>query len=135
MKKTIIRKTRLRRPKQGKKPRNKLEQGVWDLLEDNNIDFGYEDRRLDYTLHHIYTPDFVLKNGVIIETKGYFRVEDKRKMRGVKEAHPHLDIRIVFSPAKTISAQKQLAKNIKWCNRWGFPYAEADNIPEDWYKG
>lgn len=127
------RKTQLRQRKNGKTPRNKLEIIVWDLFKEKGVEFEYEARKLQYTLGGSYTPDFFLPNGVIIETKGYFRPEDKRKMRAVKIANPDADIRLVFSESQTPSGRKRMAQNLRWSLKWGFPAAE-DVPPEDWYS-
>ena len=47
--------------------------------------------------YRTYTPDFLLPNGIIIETKGRFTPEDRRKHLLIKKQHPDLDIRFVFS--------------------------------------
>lgn len=44
-----------------------------------------------------YLPDFRLPNGIYIETKGWFKSEDRKKHLLIKFQQPHLDIRFVFS--------------------------------------
>ena len=46
-----------------------LEEKVSDLLCELGVDYEYEGVSFPYTIQHLYTPDFVLKNGVILETK------------------------------------------------------------------
>ena len=62
-------------------------------------EFGYEAERIPYTLEGEYIPDWSIKfpsgRKMLIEGKGYFRPESKRKMVAVKKQHPELDIRIV----------------------------------------
>ena len=65
-------------------------------MKELGVSFEYETTKVDYTIAHNYTPDFVLSNGVILETKGYWDDEDRRKMRNIKQQHPELDIRMVF---------------------------------------
>ena len=58
---------------------------VSDLLCELGVDYEYEGTSFAYTIQHLYTPDFVLPNGVVLETKGYWRPEDRRKVRQVIE--------------------------------------------------
>ena len=80
-----------------------------------------------------YTPDFILENGIIIETKGRFTAADRFKHWCVKEQHPEYDIRFVFS-----NPQAKLSKGAKstyadWCDKHGFLYAK-EKIPMEWIK-
>ena len=45
--------------------RSQLEEKVADLLVELGVSYDYEDHKLSYTIQHLYTPDFVLPNGVI----------------------------------------------------------------------
>lgn len=110
--------------------RSKLENHVWKTRPKlRGVKYGYETTAISYVSEHTYTPDFTVilpDNRVIyIEVKGYFRPEDKRKMKLVKQQNPHLDIRMVLSAATN--------SNINWCEKWGFPWAWR-HIPEDWLK-
>ena len=107
-----------------KTPRNKFEHKLFKQLKDSKVKFGYETEKLPYIIYGTYNPDFFLaKNKIYIEAKGHFRPEAMRKMVAVKQAHPELDIRIVF-----YSSNK---KYIKWATKYGFPYA-IGNIPKEW---
>ena len=67
------------------------------------VDYEYESVSFAYTIQHLYTPDFVLPNGVVLETKGYWRPEDRRKVRQVIAENPDIDLRMVFQdPYKKI---------------------------------
>lgn len=44
-----------------------------------------------------YTPDFILPNGIVVETKGYFDADDRKKHLLVRTSRPDLDIRFVFT--------------------------------------
>lgn len=105
--------------------RNSFERGVGAQLRRAKVKYEYERTRLPYTISAIYIPDFTLPGPIYIETKGWFRPEDKRKMRAVKAAHPEKDIRIVF--------QGRSLKNIKWAEKNGFPWA-IGSIPKEWLR-
>jgi hypothetical protein len=78
-----------------------------------------------------YTPDFLLPNGIIIESKGLFAAEDRQKHLWVKAQHPALDIRFVFSNARAKLYKGSPTTYADWCEKHGFLYAHK-NIPAAW---
>ena len=84
-------------------------------------------------MYRTYTPDFILQNGIIVEVKGRFTSDDRRKHVAIKKQHPDLDIRFVFE-----NSRRKLSKGAKstyatWCERNKFLYADRV-IPEEWLK-
>ena len=82
--------------------RSGLEERVAQQLKHEGISYEYETLKIKYveTLSQpsTYTPDFILKNNIIIETKGQFVTADRKKHRIIKEQHgDKYDIRFVFS--------------------------------------
>ena len=103
-------------------------------IEIHDISFGYETLTLPYSQSHTYRPDFVLDNGIIIESKGHFRrgAGEAAKMIAVRDQHPELDIRFVFYNAHAkIGGQKQTYA--QWATRNGFKWAHEE-IPDEWLK-
>ncbi len=103
--------------------------------------------KLAYTIPaslHRYTPDFVLPNGIIIETKGIFDAQDRAKQLLVRAQWPDLDIRMVFQHpngkinpgSKTTYGQWCDAQGIRWAGivRRGKPLKTVRFIPEAWYR-
>ena len=80
-----------------------------------------------------YTPDYVLPNGIIIETKGLFHAEDREKHLLVREQHPDLDIRFVFTKSRTRIYPGSKTTVAMWCEKHGFLYAEQ-LIPLEWFR-
>ena len=82
--------------------RSGLEDAVATFLKENNFDFLYEKVKIEWEdlAYRTYSPDFVLHNGIIIETKGMFTVADRRKHLYIKRQHPTLDIRFIFTSSK-----------------------------------
>ena len=80
-----------------------------------------------------YKPDFLLPNGIIIETKGQFPSSDRSKHKLIKEQHPDLDIRFVFSNSKSRIGKKSKTTYAMWCERNGFLYADK-SIPPEWIE-
>ena len=109
-----------------------LEEKVSDLLCELGVDYEYEGLSLPYTIKHLYTPDFVLPNGIVLETKGYWKPEDRRKIRQVVTENPHIDLLMVFQdPYKKIS-KKSKTTYAKWCTRYNIKWCAYHAIPVDW---
>ena len=103
------------------------------LLKKQGLSFNYEGQVLPYTIQASYTPDFILPNGVIVETKGLLTPEDRRKMLAVKAAHPGSDIRFCFMRAATkLSRRPGAMTYAQWADRHGFPWCEP-HIPTTWF--
>ena len=96
--------------------------------------YEYETKKIPFiepAKSRTYTPDFLLPNGIIVETKGYFDSADRAKHILVKAQHPHLDIRFVFSNANTKLSKTSLTTYAAWCIKRGFQYA-TKSIPVSW---
>tara|TARA_Y200000002_G_scaffold351418_1_gene329411 strand:+ start:302 stop:655 length:354 start_codon:yes stop_codon:yes gene_type:complete len=112
--------------------RSGLEEKVADLLVDLGVKYEYESTKVPYVIHHSYTPDFVLPNGVWLECKGYWDSADRRKVKSVKQQNPDIDLRMVFqAPFNTIS-KKSKTTYAKYCEKLGIPWTTWTNIPIDW---
>lgn len=110
-------------------PKNEFERDLRRQLRRAKVTFKYEGRKIPYVIAGHYSPDFTVTvpNGeIIIEGKGHFRPEDKRKMVAVKKCNPQLDIRIVFYANNLVNA--------RWCKKHGFKYA-IKKIPKEWLEG
>ena len=67
--------------------RSGLEEQVGAELRAAGVDYTFEEMVIEYEVHKVckYTPDFVLPNGIIIETKGRFTTDDRMKHRAIRE--------------------------------------------------
>ena len=115
--------------------RSGLEKKLADELKVLKVKFSYESLKIEWEdlAYRTYTPDFVLDNGIIIESKGMFTAADRRKHLAIKRQHPKLDIRFVFE-----NSRRKLRKGAKstygeWCYKYGLLYSNRV-IPEDWVK-
>ena len=115
--------------------RSGLEDIVATYLTEHKVKFLYEKIKIEWEdlSYRTYTPDFVLKNGIIIETKGRFLASDRRKHIAIKKQHPELDIRFVFTNSKTKLRKGAKSSYGEWCIKYGFRYYDRI-IPEDWLK-
>jgi hypothetical protein len=116
--------------------RSGLEEQIARQLEEAGIDAEYETTTIKYTVpekDHKYTPDWVLPNGIIIESKGRFLTADRQKHLLVKKQHPELDIRFVFSRSKTTISKASKTTYSDWCTKNGFLFADKF-IPHEWLR-
>jgi len=122
-------------PTQAKKEgfRSTLELYLAKCLRSLRKKFRYEKVKIKYYIFRIatYTPDFVLYNGIIIETKGWFKPSDRVKHLRIKEQHPALDIRFIFNNEHSKISPTSKTTYGSWCDKHGFKYATRV-IPEGW---
>ncbi len=111
--------------------RSGLEAAVAQQLLEADIVFSYEKLKVPYQIDAKYIPDFLLDNGIIVECKGRFTSEDRRKMRLVKQQNPDLDIRFVFSRSSSKINKGSKTSYANWCDKYGFMYADK-LIPGEW---
>ena len=95
-----------------RKYRSGLEERVADFIKEHESCVRYEEFKIKWTdvRFRVYTPDFVLDNGIIIETKGLFTSGDRRKL---------------YKGSKTTYAM--------WCEKNNLKYATRV-IPLKWLK-
>lgn len=135
--------------------RSGLEAEIAEQLDDAGIDYAFEGEKIAYVVpqrHAKYLPDFTIQNGdrkIIIEGKGRFTshmtrcprckhifpvgngAEVRQKMSLIKEQHPELDIRFIFSRSSSPIYPKSPTSYAKWCDDHGFKHA-TKSIPKDW---
>ena len=85
----------------------------------------YEPYSLPYTIEANYYPDWELPNGLLVEAKGRFTWQDKKKMLAVVASNPESSIVLLFSGKPH---WKQGQQNVKWCEKHGFNYLFEGDI-------
>jgi len=115
--------------------RSGFEMRVREDLDKRGVPYQYEPFKIRYEMfaERLYTPDIVLPNNIIVELKGYFTTEDRVKHLRIKESHPELDIRFVFSRAKNRISSASKTTYAAWCEKHGFKWAER-TIPDAWLR-
>lgn len=113
--------------------RSGLEESTAENLRERGVSFTYEEEKIKWTDLKIrtYTPDFVLENGIIIETKGRFVSTDRRKHKEIKKQYPDLDIRFVFNNSRAKLYKGAKSTYGDWCDQHGFQYSDKI-IPQEW---
>jgi hypothetical protein len=107
------------------------ETALW--LSERQKEVQYEKLKIEWEdlKYRVYTPDFVLDNGIIIETKGLFSASDRRKHIEILKQHPNLDIRFVFSNSSAKLYKGAKSRYSDWCTKHGFKWSHR-MIPEEW---
>jgi hypothetical protein len=130
--------------------RSELERKVAEQLEEAGVEFAFEEERIPYIVPQReakYLPDFTFaKCPIIIEPKGRFgggapgfrmpasdAAKERQKFILLKEQHPELDIRFVFSRAKTPIYKGSPTTYGKWATDHGFLWSEK-TVPPEWIE-
>lgn len=123
-------------PTTGQGFRSQLEEKIAAQLDKARLPFDYEESYLPFVqpaTNHKYNPDFVLHNGIIIEAKGLFDVDDRKKHLLIKKQYPTLDIRFVFSSTRTKISAASKTTVAEWCEKNGYKFSEKV-IPAAWLR-
>jgi hypothetical protein len=113
--------------------RSGLEENIAEQLKQLGVKAEYETTKIRYRVEEdrTYTPDFILPNGIIVESKGRFVAADRKKHLLIKKQHPELDIRFVFSNSRNKLTKGSKTSYADWCTKHGFIYADKE-VPEEW---
>lgn len=107
------------------------------VLQKQKIEFEYETINIAYEWREdkVYIPDFILPNGIILEVKGRFMIEDRKKHLFIRSQFPEHDIRFVFD-----NPNRKLYKGGKmtygdWCDKYNFLFCkQGEGIPKEWFR-
>ena len=112
--------------------RSKFEAAIAATFEANKVPFAYETLDVSYQISCIYKPDFILDNGICIETKGFFS-KGPQKTSCIKTQNPTLEVRFCFQNSKAkLSRGKRSLTYGAWATKHGFLWSHG-SIPEEWY--
>jgi Autographiviridae endonuclease I len=128
--------------------RSGLEKKVAEQLDAGGVAYGFESQWIRYIVPEReakYLPDFSFEgSNIVIEAKGRFGggnpkfkqpatdgAKERQKLILLKEQHPELDIRILFSRASTPIYPKSKTTYAKWATDHGFKWAEKV-VPPEW---
>lgn len=116
--------------------KSELEKRIAKELTKSKHTVDYETTSLDYVIRKKYIPDFILtdKDGKItyLEVKGWLRVEDRIKLRAVKDTNPNVDLRLVFDKDNKLSKHSKMTYS-EWAEKYGFPWV-VGSVPKEWMR-
>ncbi|AWD92497.1 endonuclease [Pectobacterium phage Jarilo] len=116
--------------------RSGLEFTVSKQLEAKGVKFDYELWKIPYVVpasNHHYCPDFLLPNGIFVETKGLWEADDRKKHLLIRRQYPELDIRLVFSSSKSKIYKGSPTSYAQFCEKNNIMYADR-LIPAGWFS-
>lgn len=83
---------------------------------------AYEIEAIPYVIESKYNPDFKLAKNVFLETKGFFKDSDRRKILAVVKQHPDKKI-IMFFQDSTVKLRKKGKMTYgEWCDKNGIDW-------------
>jgi len=113
--------------------RSWLEADVAEDLKRRKIKFKYENTKVTFvepSKVRTYLADLDIGD-LIVEVKGRWTAQDRKKMMYVIEQNPELDIRILFDKDNTISRNSK-TRYSDWCDKREIKYAIGRAVPDDW---
>lgn len=120
--------------------RSGLEQKAAAQLLAAGLPVNYESESIPYTIparKARYTPDFILPNGIVVETKGRWVSDDRKKHKLIRIEHPTLDIRVVLMRPNSTIGKKSTTSYAKWADdhdvKWSPMYKKDAPIPPAWF--
>ena len=123
--------------------RSGLEARVREDLDKRGIKYEYETVEIPYIKKCCpecgaiiqrgkYIPDFIIGN-LVVEVKGRFTAQDRKKHVSVRELNPDVDIRILFQRDQKI-AKNSTTKYSTWCDKQKIVYAFGETVPQEWIE-
>tara|TARA_R110000850_G_scaffold33341_2_gene90875 strand:+ start:6445 stop:6963 length:519 start_codon:yes stop_codon:yes gene_type:complete len=116
--------------------RSGSEKKTGELLEAIKVPFSFEPHYIEYTWleYKKYLPDFLLPNGIYLEVKGRFKLEDRKKHLFVREHQPDLDIRFVFDNPNGKLNKGAKSSYADWCIKNGYLFCKNSDhqVIEEW---
>lgn len=117
--------------------RSGFEDKFEKFLKSNKIKYRYEPYAIQYTIPERsakYFPDFEIKTRsgktILIETKGKFTPQDRRKMALVVAQNPLQDIRMVLMRNNYIRKGSTTTYGM-WCDKNNIKWA-IGKVPDEW---
>lgn len=114
--------------------RSGLENKIAKELLAQGIDPQFEKVKIRYSVpskDHTYTADFLLPNGIVVESKGRFLSKDRQKHLLIKAQHPEWDLRFVFTNPLARISKASATTYALWCEKHGFKFSKG-SVPQGW---
>jgi hypothetical protein len=119
--------------------RSKFEFDFSKQLKQLKLKAKYEDTKLNYIVPEKtkkYTPDWTIREGFYIETKGQFTASDRAKMLWVREHNPTITVYLLFQNSKVTLSKLSKTTYAEWCNKNNIEWADIKDIKKwkGWFK-
>lgn len=100
--------------------RSKFEYDFSKKLKELKLKVEYESEKISYIQPEKvkkYCPDWKIKDGVFIETKGRFTAADRQKILWVRESNPKSKVYLLFQQAENTLSKKSRTTYRQWCEK------------------
>ena len=83
-----------------------------------------------------YTPDWKIREGVYIETKGRFTAGDRKKALWVRESNPDVTVYFLFQRGSNTLSKTSKTSYLDWCKKNDFEAADYRDFSTwtKWFK-
>lgn len=111
-------------------------RGLKALQKEHGFTFEYEPESFEYVVSHWYTPDWKVtrRDGTsfFIESKGYWRPDERTLLKRVKEQHDGIKINMLFQNNPKIHKNSP-SRYSDYCEKNNIVYS-IGAIPEGWFR-
>lgn len=117
----------------------KAYESMQGLAKEFGYTVAYEPLTFKIKIEQNYTPDFVLSDfkhpnpkTKFIETKGYFRYEDQKKVKAFRNDYPDVEYYILFERNNPIRKGSKTTY-LDWAKKNGITAAVGPEVPKGWF--
>lgn len=117
------------KPKQ-KRHRSKFETAFNEFCKANGHTLGYETSVLPFVTSpqkRKYHPDWTIREGWYIETKGRLDAKERQKLIYIKQQHPKARILVVFQRFKHKIYKASKTSYWEWCDKQGIEWCGIEH--------
>ena len=119
--------------------RSNFEKTFADLLKRNKLKAEYEPDKLKFIQpeqKRTYCPDWKIRKGVYIETKGRFTGRDRKKTLWVRESNPGVTAYMLFMRSSVKITKTSKTSYGDWCDKHGIIWADIKDTRKwkGWFK-
>ena len=119
-----------------KEYRSGLETAFQFICDKERISLGYETSVLPFVTpsqKRRYIPDWTIRDGWYIETKGRLVAADRKKLLLIKEQHPTVRLLVVFQRPQNFIYKKSPTTYGEWATKHGIEWCAFEDT-KSWMK-
>ena len=110
--------------------RSKFELTFANKLKELGLKAQYESEKIHYIQPEkvrTYNPDWTIRKGIYIETKGRFTASDRQKMLYVQQSNPNEVFYLLFQNSSVTLSKASKTTYGQWCDKNGIEWADIKN--------
>jgi hypothetical protein len=114
--------------------KSRLEANFAAEMFKRNLKAEYESNVFAYVRKSHYTPDWKIREGLFIETKGYLSPSNRSNLLSFREQYPNIEIRLAFANASNRLNSRSDTTYAKWAEKNGFKWCDlSKGFPAEWW--